>query len=264
MFVVCITYTILIISSRPIYLNLNNNNTIMQISNSDSKIRTRFPYLEQTNQIKQPSTVSKEGLASKLLNEKEIELTEDILKKIDMLIEEQWHLFVIFYQLQDTFPIAPKIDQDYQFKVGKASSKDFENLMNSFLDSYGIKKNKNNELISYSKEGDYMLQNAKIWIMHIMILKENYYHSLIDLFPLFEMAIERNAEISMLFDFFISMLIISDDLEDIIDKMTNQEENIPIQFMELWKKHKVYICNEIQKTLSKKMNEINEKDEENI
>ena len=236
----------------------------MQISKSATKTKQIVPYFEEINKIKQPSTVSKEGLVSRLLNEKENEPTEDILKKIDMIIQEQWHLFVIFYQLQDTFPIEKKIIQEYKCKVEKVSSKDFEHFINSLFDSYGIKKNINNELISYSTAGDYILLNAKTWIMYIMILKENYYHSLIDLFPIFEMAIESNAEITLLFDFFISMLIISDDLEDIIDKMTNQETNIPIQFMELWKEHKVYIRNEIQKTLNRKMNDIKEKEEEYI
>ena len=115
-----------------------------------------------------------------------------------MIIQEQWHLFVIFYQLQDTFPIEKKIIQEYKCKVEKVSSKDFEHFINSLFDSYGIKKNINNELISYSTAGDYILLNAKTWIMYIMILKENYYHSLIDLFPIFEMAIESNAEITLL------------------------------------------------------------------
>ena len=60
----------------------------MQISKSATKTKQIVPYFEEINKIKQPSTVSKEGLVSRLLNEKENEPTEDILKKIDMIIQE--------------------------------------------------------------------------------------------------------------------------------------------------------------------------------
>ena len=123
----------------------------MQISKSATKTKQIVPYFEEINKIKQSSTVSKEGLVSRLLNEKENEPTEDILKKIDMIIQEQWHLFVIFYQLQDTFPIEKKIIQEYKCKVEKVSSKDFEHFINSLFDSYGIKKNINKLLLNFYK-----------------------------------------------------------------------------------------------------------------
>ena len=148
----------------------------------------------------------------------------------------------------------------------KDSKENIELKLRIYFEIYNIKKDENQYLISHNKEGSYILQNYKIWIIHLKILKENYKYKLIDLFPLFKKALEHNVNYKILFDFFISLLIESDELEEIIDKLSNDVSNkdnndcgLPLQFISLWEKNKEHILNEIKKEINKK--DIDEKKE---
>ena len=231
----------------------------MQKPKSAKKFTLIIPALESLNKIAKPSSVKKELVSSPTFFGKDPDFEEIDVSTLNSMIEKLWAKFIMYYNLEDTFQYDKQYTNDQSVRKMKGSKENFELKLRIYFEIYNIKKDENQYLISHNKEGSYILQNYKIWIIHLKILKENYKYKLIDLFPLFKKALEHNVNYKILFDFFISLLIESDELEEIIDKLSNDVSNkdnndcgLPLQFISLWEKNKEHILNEIKKEIFKK------------
>lgn len=239
----------------------------MQKPKSAKKFTLIIPALESLHKVAKPSSVKKELLSSPTFYRKDPDFEEIDISTINSMIEKLWAKFILYYNLEETFQYDKQYTNDQSVRKMKGSKDNFELKLRIYFEIYNIKKDENQCLVSHNKEGSYILQNYKIWIIHLKILKENYKYKLIDLFPLFKRALEHNVNYKMLFDFFISLLIESDELEEIIAKLsgdaTDKNSNdcgVPIQFISLWEKNKDHILSEIKKELYKK--DTKEKEEE--
>lgn len=176
------------------------------------------------------------------------------------MIEKLWAKFVVFFDLEKTFKYNPIYRSDDSVKKCKQNDTNFENRLNIYLQIYKIKKNENQVLVSYNKEGSYILQHAKIWIIHLKILINNYKYSLIDLIPIVDIAINNGCDAKIIFDFFIMEMLKleQDEIDSIISKFEDSKEgehSFPLEFKKLWSKRKEDIYKEIQRSNKKKERE---------
>ena len=176
------------------------------------------------------------------------------------MIEKLWAKFVVFFDLEKTFKYNPIYRSDDSVKKCKENDKNFENRLNIYLQIYKIKKNENQILGSYNKEGSYILQHSKIWVIHLNILINNYKYSLLDLISIVKIAINNGCDANILFDFFIMEMLKleQEEIDSIVTKIenpNNDELSFPIEFKKLWSKRKEDIYKEIQKSNKKKERE---------
>ena len=212
--------------------------------------------IPSVSKITKPASAKKEELINPLpvLDD----LSEEETSTLKIMIEKLWAKFVVFFDLEDTFKYDPIYRSDDSVRKCKQTDTTFENRFNIYLQIYKIKKNENQILVSYNKEGSFILKHSKIWIIHLKLLINNYKYSLIDLIPLINVAINNGCEVKYIFDFFImEMLKLEEgDVKSIQDKIENKEDtSIPIEFKKLWNKRKKDITEKIQKSNEKKQRE---------
>ena len=212
--------------------------------------------IPSVHKITKPASTKKEELINPLTVQDD--LSEEETSTLKTMIEKLWAKFVVFFDLETTFKYDPIYRSDDSVRKCKQADTTFENRFNIYLQIYKIKKNENQILVSYNKEGSFILKHSKIWIIHLKLLINNYKYSLIDLIPLINVAINNGCEVKYIFDFFImEMLKLEEgDVKSIQDKIENKEDtSIPIEFKKLWNKRKKDITEKIQKSNEKKQRE---------
>ena len=212
--------------------------------------------IPSVHKITKPASTKKEELINPLTVQDD--LSEEETSTLKTMIEKLWAKFVVFFDLETTFKYDPIYRSDDSVRKCKQTDTTFENRFNIYLQIYKIKKNENQILVSYNKEGSFILKHSKIWIIHLKLLINNYKYSLIDLIPLINVAINNGCEVKYIFDFFImEMLKLEEgDVKSIQDKIENKEDtSIPIEFKKLWNKRKKDITEKIQKSNEKKQRE---------
>ena len=214
--------------------------------------------IPSVSKITKPASAKKEELINPLpvLDD----LSEEETSTLKIMIEKLWAKFVVFFDLEDTFKYDPIYRSDDSVRKCKQTDTTFENRFNIYLQIYKIKKNENQILVSYNKEGSFILKHSKIWIIHLKLLINNYKYSLIDLIPLINVAINNGYEAKYIFDFFIMEMLKleEEDVKLIKDKIENEEDSnnsFPVEFKKLWKKRKEDIKEKIQKSNEKKQRE---------
>lgn len=214
--------------------------------------------IPSVSKITKPASAKKEELINPLpvLDD----LSEEETSTLKIMIEKLWAKFVVFFDLEDTFKYDPIYRSDDSVRKCKQTDTTFENRFNIYLQIYKIKKNENQILVSYNKEGSFILKHSKIWIIHLKLLINNYKYSLIDLIPLINVAINNGCEAKYIFDFFIMEMLKleEEDVKLIKDKIENEEDSnnsFPVEFKKLWKKRKDDIKEKIQKSNEKKQRE---------
>ena len=212
--------------------------------------------IPSVHKITKPASTKKEELINPLTVQDD--LSEEETSTLKTMIEKLWAKFVVFFDLETTFKYDPIYRSDDSVRKCKQADTTFENRFSIYLQIYKIKKNENQILVSYNKEGSFILKHSKIWIIHLKLLVNNYKYSLIDLIPLINVAINNGCEVKYIFDFFImEMLKLEEgDVKSIQDKIENKEDtSIPIEFKKLWNKRKKDITEKIQKSNEKKQRE---------
>ena len=212
--------------------------------------------IPSVHKITKPASTKKEELINPLTVQDD--LSEEETSTLKTMIEKLWAKFVVFFDLETTFKYDPIYRSDDSVRKCKQADTTFENRFTIYLQIYKIKKNENQILVSYNKEGSFILKHSKIWIIHLKLLINNYKYSLIDLIPLINVAINNGCEVKYIFDFFImEMLKLEEgDVKSIQDKIENKEDtSIPIEFKKLWNKRKKDITEKIQKSNEKKQRE---------
>ena len=212
--------------------------------------------IPSVHKITKPASTKKEPLINPLTVQDD--LSEEETSTLKTMIEKLWAKFVVFFDLETTFKYDPIYRSDDSVRKCKQADTTFENRFSIYLQIYKIKKNENQILVSYNKEGSFILKHSKIWIIHLKLLINNYKYSLIDLIPLINVAINNGCEVKYIFDFFImEMLKLEEgDVKSIQDKIENKEDtSIPIEFKKLWNKRKKDITEKIQKSNEKKQRE---------
>lgn len=212
--------------------------------------------IPSAKKITKPASVRKEEISHPIIDP--VDFSDVDTETLQKMTDKLWAKFIVFFDLEDTFKYNPIYRKDDSVRKCKAADTTFENRFKVYLQIYNIKRNENQILVSYNKEGSYILKNSKIWIIHMKILINDYKYSLLDLIPLINIAFNNGCDAKIIFDFFImEMLKLEEDLiNSIVEKFEDvNEDSFPKEFMKLWNKRKENIHKEIQKSNEKKERE---------